>query len=146
VDKDLEVAAIRREYTLRGLRKSDLDPDPMKQFANWFADALASQPVEANAMTLATTTVHGRPSARTVLLKGINERGFLFFTNYASRKGRELAENPHAALCFFWAGIERQICATVRWRKFRARSRKRISTRDRWVLNLEPGLRRRAIS
>lgn len=107
-----DIAALRKEYILRGLRRSDLDPDPMKQFALWFAEALQGQPVDPNAMTLATVAADGQPSARTVLLKGFDERGFVFFTNYVSRKGRELHRNPRAALHFLWTALERQVCIT----------------------------------
>ncbi len=106
----IDVAALRKEYTLRGLRKADVDSDPMRQFGKWFEEAVAVQPAEANAMTLATCTPDGKPTARVMLLKGFDERGFLFFTNYASRKGRQLEANPRAALNFFWAPLERQVC------------------------------------
>src|SRR5436305_5535695 len=89
---------LRREYTRTALAESDLDPDPVRQFARWFDDALAAGVVEPNAMTLATATPDGRPSARIVLLKGFDDRGFTFHTSYDSRKGREVEANPHAAL------------------------------------------------
>jgi pyridoxamine 5'-phosphate oxidase len=92
------------------LRESDLDPDPMEQFARWFGDALREDLVEPYAMTLATAGANGVPSARTVLLKGYDESGFLFFTNHESRKGSEIAANPHAALVFYWNPIDRQVC------------------------------------
>lgn len=101
---------LRREYTRAGLRRADLDPDPMAQFNKWFQQALSANLTEPNAMTLATADRSGRPSARTVLLKGADARGFAFFTNYESRKGRELTENPNAALVLFWAELERQVC------------------------------------
>src|SRR6185503_5496618 len=101
---------LRKEYNLAGLRRADLDPDPIVQFTRWFDQATAAGLTEANAGTLATADKLGRPSARIVLLKGVDPRGFVFFTNYDSRKGRELAENPHAALCFYWAPQERQVC------------------------------------
>ena len=108
------LAHLRREYTLNGLRRSDLVPDPIAQFKNWFDQATATTPnaeaVEINAMTLATADKDGNPSARIVLLKGVDQRGFIFFTNYESRKGRELAENPKAALVFYWPELERQVC------------------------------------
>jgi pyridoxamine 5'-phosphate oxidase len=94
---------------LHGLSEADLDADPFGQFRAWFDQALAAGLPEANAMTLATATPDGRPSARTVLIKGVDARGFVFYTNYASRKGRELAANPYAALVFYWAELERQI-------------------------------------
>jgi pyridoxamine 5'-phosphate oxidase len=100
---------LRREYTQRGLREEDLAPDPFRQFGAWF-DAVAQADIrEPNAMTLATATPDGRPSARMVLLKGVDPRGFAFFTNYESRKGAELAANPQAALVFFWVQLERQV-------------------------------------
>jgi pyridoxamine 5'-phosphate oxidase len=110
----MPLADLRREYTLAGLRRSDLHADPIVQFTRWFdqaAAALASatDSTDINAMTLATADREGRPSARVVLLKGVDERGFVFFTNYQSRKGRELAENPNAALVFYWAVQERQV-------------------------------------
>jgi pyridoxamine 5'-phosphate oxidase len=106
------VAALRRDYTLRGLRKRDLEADPLRQFAKWFGEALVAQPEDPNAMTLATATRDGRPSTRIVLLKGFHAGGFVFFTNYESQKGRELAENPCAALNFHWPALERQVCVT----------------------------------
>jgi pyridoxamine 5'-phosphate oxidase len=93
----------------RGLDESDVDADPFRQFAAWFDEARAASPVEPNAMALATVGADGRPSLRMVLLKGADERGFVFYTNYQSRKGRELADTPWAALTFFWPEMERQI-------------------------------------
>lgn len=107
---ELRLAQLRREYTLAGLKKQDLASDPIVQFQRWFEDALASGMMEPNAMVLATADSKGRPSSRTILLKQVDERGFVFFTNYASRKGRELAENPHASLTFPWHALERQVC------------------------------------
>jgi len=106
---DGSLADLRRDYTLRGLSETDVDADPFKQFQVWFSDALAANLIEPNAMTLATATRDGKPSARTVLLKGFDERGFVFYTNYESRKGQELAENPWAALVFLWAELQRQV-------------------------------------
>ncbi len=96
---------------MAGLHESDLDPDPFLQFANWFEQALALRErlVEPTAMTLATASAEGVPSARMVLLKGFDERGFVFYTNYASAKARDLAENPRAALVLYWAPLERQV-------------------------------------
>lgn len=105
----MSVADLRKEYTRQGLLESDVDADPFVQFERWFSQALAAQLPEPNAMTLATATPEGRPSARTVLIKGVDARGFVFFTNYDSRKGRELAANPWAALVFYWAELERQV-------------------------------------
>jgi pyridoxamine 5'-phosphate oxidase len=109
----MALADIRREYTSGGLRRADLDANPVTQFQKWFAQAeaaLARHQLDVNAATLATADKNGIPSARTVLLKGLGERGFIFFTNYDSRKGRELAQNPNAALVFYWQELERQIC------------------------------------
>ncbi len=103
------IAALRQNYALRSLAESDVSPDPFSQFAQWFDEAVNSQLLEPNAFTLATANSAGRPSARTVLLKGFDIQGFVFFTNYESRKGRELAENPQAALLFNWLELERQI-------------------------------------
>lgn len=103
------VADLRKDYQLQGLRETDVDPNPFQQFQTWFDQALASQLPEPNAMTLATATKDGKPSARIVLLKGFDERGFVFYTNYQSHKGQELADNPQAALVFWWAELERQI-------------------------------------
>lgn len=105
----MSAADMRRDYTLRGLSESDLDADPMRQFAVWFEQAAQAGLPEPNAMTLATATLEGRPSARMVLLKGYDARGFVFYSNYESRKGDELLTNPYAALVFFWQQLERQI-------------------------------------
>src|SRR5437867_5364672 len=129
----MSIADLRREYNLAGLRRRELEADPMAQFQKWFEQASGARasgrlkkfvvtlykaflglagtlPPDVNAMTLATADEEGRPSARVVLLKGVDERGFIFFTNYDSRKGRELSENPQAALAFYWAELERQVC------------------------------------
>ena len=103
------IADIRREYSLHSLTENDIAPDAIEQFTRWWDEAVKSEIFEVNAMTLATSTKNGKPSARIVLLKGYDERGFIFFTNYESQKGSELAENPNAALVFFWKEIERQI-------------------------------------
>lgn len=103
------IADLRQEYSRAGLDESAVDPDPIRQFLAWFDQALAAQVPEPNAMALATATPDGRPSARVVLLKGCDDRGFTFFTNYESRKGRELAANPAAAIVFFWQELERQV-------------------------------------
>jgi pyridoxamine 5'-phosphate oxidase len=87
----------------------DVDHNPFRQFEAWFAQALDAQLPEPNTMTLATVDSRGRPSARIVLIKGVDERGFVFFTNYDSRKGREIADNPHASLLFYWIELERQV-------------------------------------
>jgi pyridoxamine 5'-phosphate oxidase len=100
---------LRREYASRALDEAGADADPLRQFALWFDEALKAQLLDVNAMTLATASAAGEPSARTVLLKGADEHGFVFYTNYDSAKGRDLAENPRAALLIFWAELERQV-------------------------------------
>jgi pyridoxamine 5'-phosphate oxidase len=103
------LADLRRNYTLAGLTEADAGDDPLALFRRWFDQAVAAGLDEPNAVTLATATPDGRPSARVVLLKGLDERGFTVFSNYESRKGRELAANPHAAMCFLWHPFERQV-------------------------------------
>lgn len=103
------IADIRKDYKLRSLTEADVSADPIVQFKAWWDEAIASAIEEVNAMTLATVSPEGRPSARIVLLKGFDENGFVFFTNYQSRKGKEMEENPHAALVFFWKELERQV-------------------------------------
>ena len=103
------MADLRKEYTLSGLRRADLDPDPLAQFRKWFQQAVDADVHEPSAMTLATVDSDAQPSARIVLVKGLDERGFSFFTSYESRKGRELAANPRASLVFFWKELERQV-------------------------------------
>ena len=105
----MSVADLRKEYMLNGLSEADVDADPIRQFRVWFDQALAAGLAEPNAMTVATSTPDGRPSARMLLIKGVDERGFVFYTNYESRKGQELAGNPYAALVFYWAELERQV-------------------------------------
>jgi pyridoxamine 5'-phosphate oxidase len=105
-------AGLRTERMRASLDEAQVEPDPIEQFASWLQDALNSGIPEPNAMILATATEEGRPSARTVLLRGFDEEGFLFFTNYESRKAGELVSNPHAALVFYWAELERQVCIT----------------------------------
>ena len=131
----MAIADMRREYNLAGLRRTDLESDPLAQFQKWFDQATGNraggrlrrffirlykrlllvtgtEPMDLNAAALATADKNGRPSSRMVLLKGVDDRGFVFFTNYESRKGQELAENPHAALTFYWADLERQVCVS----------------------------------
>lgn len=110
----MTIADLRREYASRALTEADAHDDPIQQFSLWFGEALKSELLDVNAMTLATTTRDGEPSARIVLLKGFDELGFVFFTNYDSAKGRDLAENPRAALLLFWAALERQVRITGR--------------------------------
>ena len=129
----MAIADIRREYGTGGLNRQDLELNPLMQFDHWFKQAAAQSggsrfrkvgialfklwqailgrsPADVNAMVLATVDKNGIPSTRTVLLKGVDERGFIFFTNYDSRKGHELEENPNAALTFYWPELERQVC------------------------------------
>lgn len=106
---DISVADLRKEYTFQGLKETDADPNPFQQFRKWFDQALAAQLPEPNAMTLATATQDCKPRARMVLLKSFDERGFVFYTNYESQKGQELADNPQASLVFWWAELERQV-------------------------------------
>jgi pyridoxamine 5'-phosphate oxidase len=129
----MNLGDFREDYRRGALDRAGLDANPVAQFESWFRDATGEQsqsrwrkigialyklwsailnhpPADINAMTLATVDPSGKPSTRTVLLKTVDERGFIFFTNYASRKGRELAENPNAALTFFWPDLERQVC------------------------------------
>lgn len=103
------IADLRRDYTQAGLTEADADFNPFKQFQTWFDQALSAELPEPNAMTLATATASGKPSARIVLLKGFDEKGFVFYTNYSSHKGQELAENPWASLVFWWVELERQV-------------------------------------
>jgi pyridoxamine 5'-phosphate oxidase len=105
-----DLASLRRDYAAAGLSEADLAPTWHEQFARWFADA--TQLREPNAMILATATTDGSPSARTVLLKAFDERGFVFFTNLTSRKATELADNPQASLVFPWFDLERQVIAS----------------------------------
>ena len=100
---------MRQDYSSATLSEATVDADPIKQFEIWFNQALESKQDEPNAMTLSTATTDGRPSARIVLLKGFDKNGFSFYTNYLSRKGKEIAKNPHGALTFFWGTLERQI-------------------------------------
>jgi pyridoxamine 5'-phosphate oxidase len=110
----VDLAAIRREYESHGLDLDDLDTDPYRQFARWYADAEAAGVLEPNAAALATADAHGAPSVRHVLVKGLEDGAFVFFTNYESRKGAELAENPRAALVFGWLDLSRQLSARGR--------------------------------
>ena len=105
-------AGIRKEYTRKSLMESDIETDPIRQFDSWWQEAVESKIVEVNAMTLATASADGIPSARTVLMKGFSEKGFIFFTNYDSFKGQQLSENPKACLLFFWKELERQVRIT----------------------------------
>ncbi len=106
------IADLRREYASRALSEDQADADPIRQFATWFDEAVSAQLLDVNAMTLATVSPTGDPAARIVLLKGFDEHGFVFFTNYESAKGRELAARPRACLLFFWVELERQVRIT----------------------------------
>ena len=110
------IADLRQDYQLQSLDRNDVDENPFVQFSKWFDEALKSEILEPNAMTLATVSAEGKPSARIVLLKGIHtpkgikeEPGFVFYTNYDSHKGKDMAANPHVALCFNWLDLQRQI-------------------------------------
>jgi pyridoxamine 5'-phosphate oxidase len=109
IDKPTDPASPEYEHPARGLRRRDLDPDPIKQFANWFTAAIEAGIKDVNAMSLATATPDGRPSVRIVLLKGFDHDGFVFFTNYSSEKGQQLDANPNAALGFYWIEVDRQV-------------------------------------
>jgi pyridoxamine 5'-phosphate oxidase len=104
-----DIAGIRKNYSQKTLSEDRVDPDPILQFEKWWNEALVSGVEEANAMTLATASADGLPSARIVLLKGFSPKGFVFFTNYDSYKGKQLEENPRACLIFFWKELERQV-------------------------------------
>lgn len=108
----VSIADLRKEYSRQTLRRAGVEADPVRQFARWMGEAVAAELTDPNAMCLATADAAGQPSARTVLLKGFDERGFVFFTNYESRKGRELDANPRAALNILWQELERQVCIT----------------------------------
>src|SRR6185437_15894954 len=105
----MTIANMRKEYMRGGLSEADVDADALRQFQTWFAQALTAEVPEPNAMTLATATPDGQPAARIVLLKAFDAAGFTFYTNYESRKGRELTANPRAALLFFWTELQRQV-------------------------------------
>jgi pyridoxamine 5'-phosphate oxidase len=105
----MNIADLRQEYMRSGLSETQADPDPVRQFERWFEDAVSARLPLPNAMTLATVTPSGAPSARIVLLKGVERGGFLFYTNYLSRKGRELERSARACLLFLWSQLERQV-------------------------------------
>jgi pyridoxamine 5'-phosphate oxidase len=109
---DMNIADIRKDYKLQTLSETDVAADPVAQFTKWWDDAVKSEITEVNAMTLATADKNGMPAARIVLLKGYDEKGFVFFTNYNSHKGEELLQNPNACLVFFWKELERQVRIT----------------------------------
>ena len=103
------LAGLRKDYALKTLDEGQVDRDPLKQFGVWMVEAIHAQVPEPTAMSLATVDARGRPSSRIVLLKGLDPRGFVFYTNYSSRKGRDLAANPAAAMTFMWKELERQV-------------------------------------
>jgi pyridoxamine 5'-phosphate oxidase len=107
-----DIAGIRKDYSQKILSEASISPDPFKQFELWWQEAITAEIDEINAMTLATASADGVPSARTVLLKDFSGEGFVFFTNYESYKGRQLTENPRACLLFFWKELERQVRIT----------------------------------
>jgi pyridoxamine 5'-phosphate oxidase len=109
MDKPNDPASPQYPHAAQGLRRRDLDPDPIKQFGNWFTAAIEAGIKDVNAMSLASATPDGKPSVRIVLLKGFDHDGFVFFTNYSSEKGKQLETNPNAALCFYWIELDRQI-------------------------------------
>lgn len=136
----MTLGELRKDYSLAGLAEKDLARDPFRQFEQWFQEAEAAKIPEPNAMTLATATRDGRPSARTVLLKNLDGRGFVFFSNYESRKARELEANPHATLVFPWLALERQVIVEGAVTKIAAEeseayfhSRPRASQLGAWV-------------
>ena len=106
------IASLRKDYSQKALSENEILPDPVQQFDQWWQEAVASAIDEVNAMTLATASADGLPSARVVLLKGFSDKGFVFFTNYNSYKGKQLADNPKACLVFFWKELERQVRIT----------------------------------
>jgi pyridoxamine 5'-phosphate oxidase len=111
-ETSLAISHLRKEYTLAGLAEADLEQNPFDQFKKWFTQAIEADIPEPTSMTLATSTKSGKPSARIVLLKSFDDDGFVFFSNYKSRKGKELSANPYAALVFHWVGLERQVRIT----------------------------------
>jgi pyridoxamine 5'-phosphate oxidase len=170
----MSIAELRREYSLAGLRRKDLAADPFEQFKIWFDQATGarssgrllsflvntykalllikrSEMVDLNAMTLSTVDKEGRPSVRVVLLKGVDERGLIFYTNYDSRKGHDLADNPRAAVGFYWPHLERQVCIEGEVSKTPAaesdayfQSRPRGSRLGAWASNQSSVVRDRA--
>ena len=106
---DSSIADLRQNYTRAGLSEAEINSDPIEQFKTWFEQARNADLIEPNAMTIATATPEGKPTARIVLLKGVSDRGFVFYTNYESQKGQQLIANPYAALVFLWDKLERQV-------------------------------------
>ena len=171
----MNLGDFREDYRRGALDRAALDANPLAQFETWFREATGEKsssrwrkigialyklwsavrnhrPADVNAMTLATVDKNGKPSSRTVLLKSVDERGFIFFTNYDSRKGSELAENPHAALTFFWSDLERQVCVAGSVTKLPAaeseayfKSRPRGSRIAAWASNQSAPVADRAV-
>ena len=148
----MSIADLRREYARASLDETHVSPDPVVEFDRWFTQAREAKVLEPNAMTLATATRDGVPSARIVLLKGYDERGFVFFTDYRSQKGTELEQNPQASLVFFWAELERQIRITgpvsvVSREESEAyfQTRPRISRLSAWVSHQSQVIRGRKV-
>jgi pyridoxamine 5'-phosphate oxidase len=129
------IADLRQDYRQAALLESEADPNPIAQFQSWFAAAVAAQLPEPNAMTIATATPDGIPSARIVLLKDVDDRGFVFFTNYNSHKGQELTNNPQAAIVFLWTELERQVRIEGRVEKIAA------AESDEYFYSRPPGSR-----
>ncbi|MEW6498062.1 MAG: pyridoxamine 5'-phosphate oxidase [Cyanobacteriota bacterium] len=149
---DTSVANLRKEYTFQGLSETDVNPNPLEQFKLWFDQALAARLPEPNAMTIATATLDGKPSARMVLLKDYDERGFVFYTNYESQKGQQLRENPWGAIIFWWAELERQVRIEGRVEKVSYaeteayfRSRPKGSQLGAWVSNQSQAIESREV-
>jgi len=105
--RNMSIADLRKDYCRASLSEQEVDPDPIVQFNVWLAEAIAAQVAEANAMSVSTVSAEGRPSSRILLIKGVDERGFTWFTNYESRKAHDLQANPQAALLFYWIELER---------------------------------------
>jgi len=148
----MPIADLRKSYNLAGLRRTDLEANPIRQFQKWLQQAIEAQLLEPTAMMLATTDKNGRPSSRMVLLKGLDERGFIFYTSYESRKARELQENSNAAIVFYWAELERQARVTGAASRIpRAESEAYFKTRPRghqlgaWVSAQSEVIARRAV-
>lgn len=136
----MNIADLRQEYIRANLDENDVAPDPYIQFDRWFAEAVKAQLPMVNAMTLATVSASGQPSARILLLKGVDDRGFVFYTNYKSRKGKELTSNPAAALLFHWIELERQVRIDGRVEKLPAQQS------DEYFGTRPPGSRHAAIA
>jgi pyridoxamine 5'-phosphate oxidase len=148
----MSIADLRREYARARLDEASVSPEPVAEFARWFEEALKAEVLEPNAMTLATASDDGAPSARIVLLKGFDERGFVFFTDYRSQKGTELDRNPRAALVFYWPELERQVritgrTATISREESEAyfRTRPRSSRISAWVSHQSQVIRSRKV-